>query len=262
MLVRADLRDVEDQIFRLISIGQEFRENDQSWSHLKNREDWIQVYGVGDLEARQAIERVYESGRDMASFMADALASVNNDFKMYPTLTSIVERFQGSWVFEELAFIPDTAEAEATRVGFENWALSRMLLEFRAQLLLLDAVKQSLGLLTRSNTYKRENGMQEDSNSVGVTISHVANSAIAINSPAANVSVRNARTLFRELEEAIQKSGIQGSEPLIVSVQEMAAQSGSTGLLNAYRTFMSLAADHMQVIQPFLQPLAALMASS
>lgn len=99
MTIRADLKDVEPLISRLIAIGGEFNAKDRTWSHLKNKEDWSRIYSINDTILQGHLEDVYAMGRDMGGFMSEALLTINSDFTRYPTLTSIVESFKGTWVF-------------------------------------------------------------------------------------------------------------------------------------------------------------------
>lgn len=105
MNVRRDLNQVEGLISRLLSIGEEFHKMDSRWSHMKNNEDFEKVHNIDDLPKKYKIEGVYGTGRDIALFMAEALITINSDFSTYPTLTSIVRRFDGTWIDQDLTQI-------------------------------------------------------------------------------------------------------------------------------------------------------------
>lgn len=183
MDVRTDLREVEGYIHRLLSIGQDFGEKDREWGHLKNKEDWSRVYSISDADARAAVEKIYGTGRDMAIFMSRELSAINTDFGRYPTLTSILEQFAQTWVYsEELESISSTSRAAAQSVGFENYALAKMLETFDEQVRLLTVVRDTFKILRDTDLYRQENQLPARPPSGSVILQNVSNSQVAVQS--------------------------------------------------------------------------------
>lgn len=259
MTIRGDLRAVEDLISRLLSIGAEFHSKDSWWSHLKNNEDWRRVYGITDQRIKAKIERIYSDGRDMELFMSNALESINFDFTTYPTLTSIVSRFKGTWVYGDLEPILVEAQKAYKKAGLNIWAFSQMVETFQEQIKLSKVVQQTLDLLKDSDLYRLENGLLVSNKTSHITIGNVTNSNIAMHSENVVQSFQADSAVFGELIESIKASAIEHKEPLISAVEDMASNYATGTWLNSYKTFMDLAASHVTVLGPLLPALAALL---
>jgi hypothetical protein len=259
--VRSDLKDVEPLVSRLLSIGREFAAKDSKWSQLKNNEDWSKIHGIDDLTAKGHIEDVYSTGRDMCLFMSEALLSINSDFATYPTLTSIIDRFEETWVYEDLGHTPTSAKSAAEAIEFNNWAFGCMLAEFHKQLELLLAVRNTLRMLKASNLYRQENRMPVPDATVPINISlnNISNSAVAIHSANATQSVHREEAIFRNLIRAVEAAPIANKGEVIAAVKEMESSYRTESWLTSYKNFMSVAADHLQVLQPFIPALAAML---
>lgn len=261
MTIRGDLREVEPLISRLIAIGGEFHAKDRTWSHLKNKEDWSRIHSIGDFIVKGHLEDVYAIGRDMGLFMSKALLTINSDFTTYPTLTSIVERFKGTWVFQELNFVTERARAGVLQVKFNNWAMDQMLALFEEQLGLLRAVRATLTLLSESNLFKLENGMAlpDPAPSVRISVGDISNSAVAIHSANSSQTLHREQTIFRDLIKAIEDSSIDNKDAVLSAANEMESSYRTGSWITSYKNFISVAADHLQVIQPFLPALASML---
>ena len=75
METRNDFKSVEGLLHRLIQFASVFQENDNDrWSHLKNREDFDAVYGL-EWDVRAPLESIYCDGRDLAVFIDSRLVS-------------------------------------------------------------------------------------------------------------------------------------------------------------------------------------------
>ncbi|WP_436355668.1 hypothetical protein [Brevundimonas sp. CEF1] len=68
--------------------------------------------------------------------------------------------------------------------------------------------------------------------------------------------------LFGDLKARIcaEVSDPTAREPLLAAVEDMEAQQGKSGFVSAYSKFIETAANHMQIVQPFLGPLTNLLA--
>lgn len=256
MKIRKDLQEVEGLISRLISIGQEFRALDDRWSHMKNNEDFSRVWAIKDQSKKYAIEEVYATGRDMALFMSDALQSINFDFTTYPTLTSIIDRFKGTWIDSDLNKIKSEGEQSHKDLSLDLWSFRQMLEMFEDQINLASIVKQTLELLKNSDLYNLENGIpMKDKSQSTVTISNVTNSNIAVDSHKTTQHIDQSGEVFIKIIEAIQSTEIDNKEELIAAAKEMEVASRAGNITEAYKNFIALAANHMTVIAPFLPAL-------
>jgi len=260
MEIRQDLKPVEHLISRLISIGKEFEAMDNRWSHMKNNEDFDKVWLIEDKQKKYDIEEVYATGRDMALFMSEALQTINFNFTTYPTLTLIITRFKGTWIDLDLNKVIEKGNKAHDDLGLNNWAFRQMVEMFNDQLNLLKAVKQTLNLLKESDLYKLENGIpMKEEKSSGVTISNITNSNIAVSSDNANQNIEQSGDLFIKLKEAIESADIENKDELISSVQDMEVAVKSGSIAEPYKNFISLAANHVSIIAPFLPALTALL---
>lgn len=127
MEIREDLQAVSTSISRLLSIAHEFSENDNYWSHLKNREDFDNIFRIADRD-RYKVEKVYCDGRDMARFMKDTLSAINYNFSQFPTLTSIVDGFDNTWVYENYdPDVPDVAKLICEKNDAQIWSVNQII---------------------------------------------------------------------------------------------------------------------------------------
>ena len=259
MKVRRDLNDVEALISRLLSIGEEYRHKDNRWSHLKNKEDWGQtVWPIKDGLKKAKIEKVYSDGRDMGLFMSEHLAAINFDFTKFPTLTSIIKRFEKTWVYDDLQYVIDEAQQAYNELSLSSWAFNQMITVFEQQMVLAEVVKQTLSRLEQSNLYKVENGLPVEDQKHSINIQNVTNSNIAVQSEGAKQSITINDQVFEDLLSAIRASDIERKEPLITAVEDMQTEikSGSRG--GSYKAFIGAAANHMTLVAPFIPALTAM----
>jgi dimeric dUTPase (all-alpha-NTP-PPase superfamily) len=258
--IRKDLQEVEGLISRLISIGQEYGEMGSQWSHMKHKEDFARVWTIDDKQKKCAIEEVYAKGRDMALDMSIALQSINRDFTTYPTLTSIIERFNGTWIDSDLTKIKSEGESAHKELGLNLWSFRQMLGMFEDQINLAKAVKHTLGLLKESDSYKLENGIpMKDKHQGSVNIANITNSNIAVGSHKTSQHIAQSVDVFIKIVEAIESSDIDNKEELIAATREMEAASQAGNIAEAYKNFIALAANHMTIIAPFIPALSALL---
>lgn len=258
-VVRTDLRDVEGLISRLLSIGETFRNNDQDWSHLKNKEDWDRIDRASDGRKKVQVERIYSDGRDMAFFMSDALCGINHDFTKYPTLTSIINGFKNTWVYYDLESVLAAGRAAHDELQLNNWAFAQMAALFQGQINLANTVRQTLEMLRVTDLCKQENGLPVDKDKVGVTIQNVSHSAISVHSSGVTQTVTSDLSVFAELIKALQASQIEERDQLIGLVEEMSREHKGGNFVSAYKKFMDAAATHITVLAPFLPALASLL---
>lgn len=258
--IRKDLEQVEGLISRLISIGQEFAAMDSRWSHMKNNEDFERVWSIDDKQKKYSLEEVYATGRDMALFMSDALQSINVDFTTYPSLTSIIERFKGTWIDSDLNKIKTDGEKAHEELGTNNWSFRQMLVMFEGQINLAKTVKQTLKLLKESDLYKLEKGtLVKDNNQSSINISNVTNCNIAVSSDKTSQKIQQSGDVFIKIIEAIESSDIENKDKLITATREMEAASRAGSIADSYKNFIAIAANHMSIIAPFIPALSALL---
>lgn len=171
--IRRDLRDVSKELERLQIYAIEAQKfNHDDWSRLKNREDFEKIYDSERVavEARDAWEWLYSTGRDCAIWMSSHLEAFER-VADFPTLTSYVRSFEDTWITIE--------QVEKLKKGIERaksfekkasmpWAVSRMIDLFERQIGLLEGTRGVVGALRHSDLYKRENGdLMSNKNSDG-----------------------------------------------------------------------------------------------
>ncbi len=99
-----------------------FPENIDYWIHLKNKEDFRFICRI-PFNERHLVEAVYADGREMAQFMAWTIGNTNEIYADFPTLTSIIDKFEGTWVYGAYdANVPDVAKSVCDKYG-ENFGL-------------------------------------------------------------------------------------------------------------------------------------------
>lgn len=267
MEVRKDLIEVEALMYRLLSIGEAFSKNIDYWSHLKNKEDFRFICRIPHNE-RHLVEAVYADGRDMAQFMAWTIGDTNEIYADFPTLTSIIDKFEGTWVYGAYdSNVPDLAKSVCDKYGENLWSVNQMIELFRNQERSLSAVKVTLQMLKESDLYKKENGIEivkEVSSTINV--SGVSGSAININS---NGSIAQTTThtqynepaIFTEMLESVKGSGLdEATAQMLKDNVNMLATSHETGTFSAaYKDFMQNVSAHITVFTPFLAGLTALL---
>jgi hypothetical protein len=218
--VRKDLNEVEGFISRLLSIGKEFEAMDDRWSHMKNREDFDTIYQIKDYQKKSDIEEIYAIGRDMAGFMAEALYLINVDFIQYPTLTSIIKRIEGCWVYEDFSEYIEKAVRAHDELELNVWAFRQMIQMLKQQISLLDSVKATFNLLKNSELFKLENGIPMKKHSDGINIT-ASNSNVSVNSAGSTQSLNITNNVFSELRDAIKNSEIENKSELLESVVKL-----------------------------------------
>ena len=72
--------------------------NFETWSHLKNKEDFEKIYSL-ENDKKFVLERIYGAGRDLAAFMSSEIPMFNYP-EHYATLKSYVDDFDGGWLDE------------------------------------------------------------------------------------------------------------------------------------------------------------------
>ncbi|AKH89016.1 hypothetical protein [Edwardsiella tarda] len=265
MNVRKDFEDVSSHISRLLSFSRKFYENDSYWSHLKNKEDFKFISRIPCTE-RYKVELLYSTGRDMALYMADTLGEINYDVSKFPTLTSVVEGFDNSWVYGNyLEDIPDMAIQVCEEYGVNLWSVKQMYDLFKKQEKLLSAIRITLNMLKHSNLYKLEKGIEivSDKHQV-ISINEVSHASININSANASATISqvyNEPSVFAEIMKTIKSSGFDGQieKELIDNTQALIDAHKCGGFSAAYKDFMQNISAHITVFAPFLSGLTALL---
>ncbi|HED2284981.1 TPA: hypothetical protein R4Y06_003911 [Klebsiella pneumoniae] len=265
MYIRKDFEDVSCYISRLLSFSKQFSENNTNWSHLKNREDFRFIFRVPDND-RYKVEELYCAGRDMALYMAEALAEINYDFGKFPTLTSVVEGFDNSWVFGNYdAEIPEIAIQTCKDYNVDLWSVGQMYHLFKSQEKILSAIRVTLNILKSSNLYKLENGMEIMSEkSHTINVSGISGSSININSTDSVTTINqtyNSPSIFEEIIHAIKEAKLDDDieKDLIDNTQTLAIAHEKGNFSGAYKDFMQNISAHITVFTAFLPSLAALL---
>lgn len=162
MEIRPDLQTAAAQLTRLVEYANAFDANNREvWPHLKNEEDFAQVYQLPWPEHRP-LDEVYRTGRDLAKNMASRLIEFN-DPRRFPTLLSFVDSFANSWIEEigRLSEISRVAKEVSSQLERSPWSVEQMINLFDQQTNLLVAVKQTIDSLRRTDIYQTESGLTD-----------------------------------------------------------------------------------------------------
>jgi hypothetical protein len=150
---------VEKLLQRLLIYASIFHKNNiEKWPHLKNREDFDNVYEL-DSHSRCPLERIYFDGRDLAVFMSHQLEAFNNP-DSFPTLKKYVDSFDNGWLYE-IDFLRDNfqkAKDIFSTLERQLWSVKQMIDLFDEQISLLEDVKKTFNGLRESDIYKFESG--------------------------------------------------------------------------------------------------------
>jgi hypothetical protein len=263
--IRKDLETVSPYIARLLSFAKEFSNNNKDWSHYKNQEDFERVHRIPDND-RHKVEALYCDGRDMAIYMASTLAEINYDFSRFPSLTSIVEGFDKSWVNGNYdPSVPDVAIEICKSHDVDIWAVNEMFNLFRRQEKLLSAIRGTLDILKASDLYKLENGIEIMSkDNTTINVSGISSSSVNINSDNAIATVNQAYSepeVFGEIISAIKSTdlGPEIQKNLIDSTQALSLSHENGNFSDAYKDFMQNVSAHITIFAPFITSLSALL---
>ena len=157
MNIRPDLQAASPLLHRLVEYASVFdRNNREHWPHLKNKEDFKNVYQL-PWPQRGPLESIYSDGRDLAAFMSSRLVAFN-DAGLFPTLKSFADLFTGGWI-DQIDLLQETSRLAEEKAGeLENpaWAVGQMIKLFDKQIELLAAVKQTIDGLRQTELYKWE----------------------------------------------------------------------------------------------------------
>ena len=163
MSIRPDFLPLPWQLNSLLEYAKVLESNKNDWAHLKNKEDFSQVYYL-DLKDRLPLEEIYAIGATVSG-MSDDLRQFNYP-DYYPTLTSFLKSsvinsiITGKWS-DDLTSILKNAEDKVYELKGNSvsvpWAIEQMMKLFKKQIELLDIIRQCLIGLKQSNIYQREN---------------------------------------------------------------------------------------------------------
>ncbi len=161
--IRPDLQSVSQYLHRLIQYRRTFHQyNVGDWSHLKNQEDFSQVYTFSE-DVVDAFESIYKDGRDLAVSMSRKLGEFN-DAGEYPTLKSYVDSFEGGWVYQlpEIVAVLEEAKIKARELKQATpWSVGQMIRLFETQIEMLVQVGNTLDNLRQSALYLEESGFRQ-----------------------------------------------------------------------------------------------------
>jgi hypothetical protein len=163
--IRQDFKGLESLLDRLIAYQKEFSDyNRQRWSHLKNREDFAEVYNLSN-PVRIPLEEVYSNGRDMAISMSYLLTEFN-DVGTYPTFASFVNEVEKTVKNMLLKSEGVINKAEATIKDLRNcpFAVEAMLNLYKIQVNILISLENWVSRAKNTSLYKEESGDVNQSN--------------------------------------------------------------------------------------------------
>lgn len=158
--IREDFRPVEKFLQRALVYSHQLREfNHNDWVHLRNREDFHQIYNLPDSQ-RYPLERIYQDGRDLASQLSHLLCEFNSVGE-YPTFKSFVDAVREYVSSEPLKLKEALVEAETVLPGVPQppWAIDQMIRLSREQLNMVAALVEWIRLAHDTPLYRQEAGL-------------------------------------------------------------------------------------------------------
>jgi len=162
MNIRSEFKSVEDLLARLISYSYVFDSNNREhWPHLKHTE--LGYYRPCSIED-ELLTLIYATGRDLAVHMSFKLQQFN-DARLFPTIKSYVDSFEGGWLHEiDLLEVDSNKAKEMCKgLGASKWAIEHMIKLYDAQIILLYEIKKITTSLKLSDVYQWEsNGFQQN----------------------------------------------------------------------------------------------------
>ncbi len=261
MDIRKDFESVATFIHRLDGLGEQFsRYDNHDWPHLKNREDFDNVYRLAAKECI-LLEQIYAKGRDCAGFMGTHLREFN-DVGQFPSLAEYIDSFDNCWVDNRAdlqAFI-DKIKVLTDSLEHPPWAVRRMIEVFEDQLRLLASVRKTLNLLKQTNLYRIEMGEAPVEKESNITIGQITGK-VNINSTDNSTTITiDSSSIFGGLSTAINNAPIEEKQKaqLLAKVEDLKQSEGSSAFVNNYKEFIRNAANHMSVISPFIPALTSL----
>ena len=162
MSIREDFKSVEMFLNRLLQYSNAFEKNNlRNWPHLKNNEDFGEVYKLS-FDLKRPLEKIYGDGRDIAVFMSSKLREFNY-VDLNPTLKGYVDSFNDGWLYQLDLLKRDSQIAKDTCEKLEHvpWAVHQMINLYDDQIELLNAVKQTIEAIKETDLYKWENGQAQ-----------------------------------------------------------------------------------------------------
>lgn len=266
MEIRKDLKSAELFLNRLLEYAEVFDKfNTETWSRLKNHEDYDLIYDL-PREQRADIEPIYGTGRDIAVHMSFQLEAFNQADR-YPTITSFIDSFKGSWLdeFDTLGNISKKAKIRATSLKRCPWAVDQMIHLFDHQLEILRAVRDTVNQLKTTDIFKIENGIDimKDSRGIVYNIGEISAGRVNLNSTdnSINISDVNFEKFFDDISTTL-KNEISDKEHLDLILKKLDDLHKSVNTPNykqKYNDFIQATANHITILAPFIPALSKLL---
>jgi len=164
--VRDDFRPVAELISRATVLGGQLREFERDdWPHLRNREDFNQIYGLQSNE-RRSLEIIYPVGRDYAGQLGYLLFEFD-DVATHPTFkgwVDTIEKFLADRM-PKLRAAVDSVQMALDASSISPWAVGEMIALARQQLRISEALDDWLPVAKNCELYRQESGLPpSDSN--------------------------------------------------------------------------------------------------
>ena len=150
MDLRADLKTHGSELNRLLVFAKTFDDYRQRWSHLKNQEDFTEIYAL-DGYIRNPLDRLYADGAQLALDMKHILTEFNYA-DLNPTLEDYLEKMESAYPFTQRAKLQeglDTARNAASNLPRALYSIREMLDMHEDQLRLVDRANETIGKLRR-----------------------------------------------------------------------------------------------------------------
>lgn len=258
---RSDLNDAAGAVQTIYQIGVVFSENVRDWSHLKNNEDFNQIYSLSDT-LRIPMEQIYNRGRQFAGDISEHTNTIWFRAGEYPTVTSIVERME-----RYVACAPELDETlENGKLAINiaglhrNFAMSQMVDVFTRQLASLGQISLQINMLKSSDQYKRENGLPTSSLGNNYNFNNASNINVAHgnNITQTNSTNNELNSVLAQMLAAAEASNISDKAELIALIDEL--KNSPKPLSEKLGNFFVKSTKFLAVVGPFIAELGGLIA--
>jgi hypothetical protein len=155
LYIRSEFEEVSKELKTLVTFANAYRENQESWSHYKNQEDFDSVFRMGEPK-KGAFNALYGQGRTLGLSLANELLHFN-DAMICSTLTEFIDRLAPYEVVlvQQKEFLDSVQEQMGEH---EPWSVVHMVKLFKRELDLLGQVVRIVGVLKQSDIARAERG--------------------------------------------------------------------------------------------------------
>lgn len=158
MQIRADFKEVECLLNKLVECSNAFNMYEKDWVHLKNNEDFSEIYNFPHSD-RLPLEDIYAKGRGLSCISYELIQFNYSDY--FATLTLFIDSIEPLIDIDHYKLVSQQAKNQCLALNNIPYATKIMIELFDKQITLLSHIKQVINSLKESEVYKWENGKHQ-----------------------------------------------------------------------------------------------------